>query len=63
MSLSQSLRDTIAVMSLLEELNEKGFSTYSSTPYIYCKAFEDNSSTLELAHAPKMQPRTKHINQ
>eukprot|EP00957_Ditylum_brightwellii_P067001 5086191-Ditylum_brightwellii.AAC.1 len=50
-------------MSLLKELNDKGFSTYSSTPYTYCKAFEDNPSALELACAPKMSPRTKHINQ
>ena len=63
MSLSQSLRDTIPVMSLLEELKKRGFSTYSSTPYVYCKAFEDNSGALELARAPKLQPRTKHINQ
>ena len=29
---------------------------------MYCKAFEDNSGALELARAPKMRPRTKHIN-
>jgi hypothetical protein len=29
---------------------------------VYCKAFEDNSGALELAKAPKMRPRTKHIN-
>eukprot|EP00957_Ditylum_brightwellii_P145669 11090898-Ditylum_brightwellii.AAC.1 len=34
-----------------------------NTPYVYCKAFEDNSGALELVCAPKMQPRTKHINQ
>eukprot|EP00957_Ditylum_brightwellii_P010825 820480-Ditylum_brightwellii.AAC.1 len=50
-------------MSLLEELKERGFSTHSSTPYIYYKAFKDNSGALELACVPKLQPRTKHINQ
>eukprot|EP00957_Ditylum_brightwellii_P179813 13697468-Ditylum_brightwellii.AAC.1 len=50
-------------MSLLEELKKRGFSTYSSTPYIYYKDFEDNSGALELDCMPKLQPRTKHINQ
>jgi hypothetical protein len=31
-------------------------------PRVYCKAFKDNSGALELAHLPKIPPRTKHIN-
>jgi len=31
-------------------------------PTVYCKAFEDNSGAYKLATAPKMRPRTKHIN-
>ena len=27
-----------------------------------CKAFEDNAGAIELAKAPKLRPRTKHIN-
>ena len=61
-ALSQSLRATIQVMELLKELKREGFSTYSSSPTVYCKAFEDNSGALELARTPKMRPRTKHIN-
>ena len=61
-ALSQSLRETIPVMELLKELKREGFSTYSSSPTVYCKAFEDNSGALELARTPKMRPRTKQIN-
>ena len=40
-----------------------GLPTLSNSTKVYCRAFKDNSGALELAHTPKMQPRTKHINQ
>jgi hypothetical protein len=61
-ALSQSLRDTIPIMQLLEEIKEKRFNSPFTTPTVFCKAFEDNSGALELARLPKMRPRTKHIN-
>jgi len=61
-ALSQSLRDTIPIMNLMQELHDKGFTGASLIPTIHCKAFEDNSGALELAKTPKMRPRTKHIN-
>ena len=61
-ALSQSLRDTIPIMNLLQELKDRGFTDTSPIPKIHCKAFEDNSGALELAKTPKMRPRTKHIN-
>jgi len=63
MALSQSLREAIPLMEMLKELKTKGFSSYSETPRVHCKCFEDNSGALELARLPKMRPRTKHINQ
>ena len=30
-------------------------------PNVKCTVFEDNNGALELAKAPKMRPRTKHI--
>jgi hypothetical protein len=30
-------------------------------PKVKCTVFEDNSGALELAKAPKMHPRTKHV--
>ena len=60
-ALSQSLRDTIPIINLLRELKEHGFTDTDPVPKIHCKVFEDNSGALELAKAPKMRPRTKHI--
>jgi hypothetical protein len=34
----------------------------SNLPDIHCRLFEDNSGAQELVTAPKMRPRTKHIN-
>jgi hypothetical protein len=60
--MSQSLRDIIPVMNLIQEKQEKGFQVICTQPYVYCTIFEDNSGTLELARLPKLHPRTKHIN-
>ena len=62
-ALSMALRDVIPIMQLVEEIKSKGFPVICELPYVYCKAFEDNSGALELARLPKMRPRTKHINQ
>ena len=61
-ALSQSLRDTIPIMNLLKEIQEKGFDQTYIKPKVHCKAFEDNLGALELSKVPKMRPRTKHIN-
>ena len=61
-ALSQALREVIPIINLLEELKSNNIDTVSSTPTVFCKAFEDNLGALELAKSPKMKPRTKHIN-
>jgi hypothetical protein len=61
-ALSQSLRDTIPIMNLLQELKDQGFHEENLKPTVHCKAFEDNTGALELSKVPKMRPRTKHIN-
>ena len=61
-ALSESLRHVIPVMNLCEECVERGFLQDVIPPTIRCTVFEDNSGALELARAPKMRPRTKHIN-
>jgi len=60
--MSQSLRDVLPIMFLIQEMKEKGFQVICTQPYVYCKVFEDNSGALELARLPKLRPRTKHIN-
>ena len=59
-ALSQAMRDLIPMRTLLTELAsltklEIGKTTTLST------VFEDNKGCIELANAPKMRPRTKHI--
>ena len=61
-AMSQSLRDVLPIMFLIQEMKEKGFQVICTQPYVYCKVFEDNSGALELARLPKLRPRTKHIN-
>ena len=60
-SLSQSLRDVIPLMRLVNEIRETFDDTISAKPTVRCTVFEDNSGALELANVPKMRPRTKHI--
>jgi hypothetical protein len=49
-------------MFLIQEMKEKGLQVICTQPYIYCKVFEDNSGSLELAQLHKLRPCTKHIN-
>jgi hypothetical protein len=60
--MSQALHDIIPVMNLLQEMREQNFKVICVEPYAYCKVFEDNAGTLELARLPKLLPRTKHMN-
>ena len=59
-ALSQSLRDVIPLMGLLNEL-KKVFPSKQEVPTIHCTVFEDNRGCIELVKAPRMRPRTKHI--
>jgi hypothetical protein len=61
-ALSQSLREVIPMMNLLEEAIQHGIPLHSALPNVNCTVFEDNTGALEMAKTPKMRPRTKHIN-
>jgi hypothetical protein len=61
-AMSMSLRDVIPIMELIKEMKEHNIPVICTKPYVYCKAFEDNSGALELARLPKLCPPTKHIN-
>jgi hypothetical protein len=61
-ALSAAMRDVIPVRALLNELSDHGLIQHIGTSKVRCTVFEDNASCLELALAPKMRPRTKHIN-
>jgi hypothetical protein len=58
---STSLRDVIYVMQLLEELMSFNIKIPFTPSTVCCKVFEDNVGLIELAKAPKLRPRTKHI--
>jgi hypothetical protein len=60
--MSQSLRDVLPIMFLVNEIKTCNFTVILTIPNVFCKVFEDNSFALELARLPKLRPRTKHIN-
>ena len=61
-ALSNSLRQVVPIMDLLEELRAKDIISQEHTPKVFCKAFGDNLGAYEMAKMPRMRPRTKHIN-
>ena len=60
--LSQSLRTTLTLMRFFNELQKRIPTMSRAKPVVHCTAFEDNMGAIELSKAPKMKPRTKHIN-
>jgi hypothetical protein len=60
--LSYALRETIPIISLLEEMKELGYPVSSAAAEIHCQVFEDNSGAIEIARKHKYRPRTKHLN-
>ena len=61
-ALSQSMREVLPIMWLLQEAKELGIPVLTDKPKIHCKVFEDNEGAIEIAKVPKMRPRTKHLN-
>jgi hypothetical protein len=61
-SLSQSLRETIPLMELFDEISKRLDNKVQTKPIVKCTVFEDNSGAMEMAITPKMRPQTKHIN-
>ena len=49
-------------MRLFKELEKRLPHFKAPAPLVRCTAFEDNTGAIELAKAPKLRPRTKHIN-
>jgi hypothetical protein len=59
-SLSQSLREVMPLMKLVQELDAAGFDVNKQSPKV--QMFDDNSGALAMARTPKMRPRTRHMN-
>jgi hypothetical protein len=60
--ISNALRSTIPLMSLVNEIRERYDANLVGVPVVKCEVFEDNSGAVELSMVHKMRPRTKHIN-
>jgi hypothetical protein len=56
-TMSQSLRDVLPIMLLVQEIHKKGCQVICIKPHVYCKVFEDNSGALELARLITVAPR------
>jgi hypothetical protein len=61
-ALSQSMREVLPLMWLLEEAQQRGIKINAKPCKVHCKVFEDNEGAIEIAKVPKMRPRTKHLN-
>ena len=60
-ALSQATRQVLFILHLLEELKQHCIDFELPQTKIFAKCFEDNAGCVELAHTPKLRPRTKHI--
>jgi hypothetical protein len=61
-ALSAALRGVTFVMQLLNKLISLGVNLTTVLPTVKCKVFKDNVGAIKLAKAPRMCPRTKHID-
>ena len=61
-SLSQSLRDGIPLVQIVQELKDRNILNLNDKIKVHCRCYEDNAGALELSNVPKLRPRTKHIN-
>ncbi len=61
-ALSQSMREVLPIIWLLEEARQFGIPVLNAKPKVHCKVFEDNAGAIEIATVPKMRPRSKHLN-
>jgi len=55
-AMSQSLRDVLPIMFLVDEIKTCSFTIILTIPNVFCKVFEDKSGTLELARLTKLHP-------
>ena len=60
-ALLQTVRELIPLIGLLSEIAPK-FGVAACPPKVKCTLFGDNDGCLQLARAPRMNPRTKYIS-
>jgi hypothetical protein len=62
LALSQTLRDVLPLIRLINELRKNGFKYDNQKPVLRFTLFKDNNGAIDMANTPKIRPRTKHIN-
>ena len=60
-ALSTAILELFPLRELLKEIEYKTELNFSNPAILYSTVFEDNQGALQLATAPKITPRTKHI--
>ena len=60
-SLSMATRSLLHILHLIQELKDHEIDLVLPKTEVHAKCFEDNAGCLELATAPKLRPRTRHI--
>ena len=60
-ALSTAMRDFLPTRKLLQEIGSQMSLEFSLPSILRSTVFEENNGALQLAKAPKISPRTKHI--
>jgi hypothetical protein len=61
-ALSQSMREVLPIMWLLQEAHDHGKPVLANSPKIHCKVLEDIAGATGIAKVQNLRPRTKHQN-
>jgi hypothetical protein len=61
-ALSQSIRETLPIRWLLEEVQNRRIKVDEKPCKAHCHVFLDNKGAIKIEKVPKMRPRTKHLN-
>jgi len=61
-AISTTTREVIPLLHLMDKVKQHGLPVDIHQSHVHCRIFEDNSGALEMARAPEIRPRTKHIN-
>ena len=60
--MSTSLRTSIPILTLISEISQHMPGIHKIGTTVKCQVYEDNESTICIAHIPKSTHRTRHIS-
>lgn len=56
------MREVLPLMSLIEEMLERGIQARLKLCKVHCNVFDGNEGSIEIAKVPKLRLRSKHLN-